>query len=184
MEGGFGVVTHELIELLIRLAFDTGADFAATILIQRRLMHDLPGDANCVAELLPVLLVRHVVKQNRRMLVRVAGFNPHMPTAWRAHRSDVALEAVLFHCVRAVIVNRHWQEMVLNIRPRKFLTAANKSACFKVVAGTNAGAAKQPLRTDFRLVPPLQGRVEGNRFFALILQIHLQVILKIFADAR
>lgn len=28
MEGGFGVVTHELIELFIRLAFDTGADFA------------------------------------------------------------------------------------------------------------------------------------------------------------
>lgn len=40
MEGGFGVITHELIELLIRLAFDTGADFAATILIQRLLMHD------------------------------------------------------------------------------------------------------------------------------------------------
>lgn len=57
MEGGFGVVTHELIELFIRLTFRAGADFAATILIQRRLMHDLPGDANCVAELLPVLLV-------------------------------------------------------------------------------------------------------------------------------
>lgn len=57
MEGGFGVITHELIELLIRLTFRAGADFAATILIQRRLMHDLPGDANCVAELLPVLLV-------------------------------------------------------------------------------------------------------------------------------
>ena len=85
MEGGFGVVTHELIELFIRLTFRAGADFAATILIQRGLMHDLAGDANCVAELLPVLLVRHVVKQNRRMLVRVAGFNPHMPTAWRAH---------------------------------------------------------------------------------------------------
>ncbi len=50
MEGGFGVITHELIELLIRLTFRAGADFAATILIQRRLMHDLPGDANCVAE--------------------------------------------------------------------------------------------------------------------------------------
>ena len=96
----------------------------------------------------------------------------------------MALVTVLFHWIRAVIVNRYWQEMVLNIRPRKFLTAANKSACFKVVAGTNAGAAKQPLRTDFRLIPPLQGRVEGNRLFALILQIHLQVILKIFADAR
>ncbi|KDZ90030.1 hypothetical protein AB04_4609, partial [Escherichia coli 2-427-07_S1_C1] len=32
MEGGFGVVTHELIELFIRLTFRAGADFAATIL--------------------------------------------------------------------------------------------------------------------------------------------------------
>ena len=95
----------------------------------------------------------------------------------------MALETVLLHRIRAVIVNRYWQEMVLNIRPRKFLSAANKSACFKVVAGTNASAAKQPLRANLRLVPPLQGRVEGNRFFALILQIHLQMILKIFADA-
>lgn len=33
MEGGFGVVTYEFIELFIRLVFDIGVDFAVTILI-------------------------------------------------------------------------------------------------------------------------------------------------------
>ncbi len=51
MEGGFGVITHELIELLIRLAFDTGADFAARPHTDPAPVDDdLAGDANCVAE--------------------------------------------------------------------------------------------------------------------------------------
>jgi hypothetical protein len=57
VEGGFGVVAHELIQLGIALAFDARTDFAAAIVIQRRLVHDLAGDADGVAELLPVLLM-------------------------------------------------------------------------------------------------------------------------------
>jgi hypothetical protein len=59
-------------------------------------VHDLAGDADRVAELLPVLLVGHMVEQDRRMLVRIARLNPHVPAARRAHGADVALEAVLF----------------------------------------------------------------------------------------
>jgi hypothetical protein len=72
----------------------------------------------------------------------------------------VALEAVLFHRVRAVVVNRHRQEVVLNVRPLELFAAADKTARFEVVARAHAGAAKQPLGANLRLVPPLQGRVE------------------------
>ena len=162
MEGGFGVVTHELVQLFVGLAFDARADFAPTVFVQRRLVHDLTGDADRVAELLPVLLVGHIVEQDRRMLMRVAGLNPYVPAARRAHGADVALETVFFHRVRAVVVNRYRQEVILNIRPLELLAAADKPARFEVVARAHACAAKQPLRANLRLVPPLQGRVEGT----------------------
>ena len=52
-----------------------------------------------------------------------------------------------------------------------------------MVARAHAGAAKQPLGANLRLVPPLQGRVEGDRLFAFVLEVHLQVILQVFAHA-
>ena len=73
--------------------------------------------------------------------------------------------------------------MVLNVWPLKLLAAADKPARFEVVARTYAGAAKQPLRTNLRLVPPLQGRVEGDRLFTFVLEVHLQVILQVFPHA-
>ena len=95
----------------------------------------------------------------------------------------MALEAVLFHRIRTVVVNRHRQEVILNIRPRKRLPAANKPARFKLVAGADAGPAEQPFSANFRLIPPLQRRIERHRLLALVLQIHLQVVLQVFTDA-
>ncbi len=180
VEGGFGVVAHELVQLFVGLAFDARADFTTAILVQRRLVHDLAGDADRVAELLPVLLVGHVVEQDRRMLVRIARLDAHVAAARGAHGSNVALKTMLFHRVRAVVVNRHRQEVILNVRPLELLAAADKPACFEVVARAHARAAKQPLRANLRLVPPLQGRVEGDRLLTFILKIHLQVILQVF----
>ncbi|CCK06833.1 protein of unknown function DUF140 [Cronobacter sakazakii 696] len=182
--GGLCVVADKFVELFIGMAVDARADFPAAEFIQRGLVDYLARDANGVAELLPVLLVRHVVKQDRRMLARIARFNAHVGAARRAHRADVALESVRFDGVGAVVVNRHRQEVVLNVRPGELFTAADKPAAFKVVAGADTGAVKQPLRADFRLIPPFQRRVERNRLFTFVLQIHLQVILQIFADAR
>lgn len=56
--------------------------------------------------------------------------------------------------------------------------------CFKMVTGSDAGPAKQPFGTDLWLVPPLQGRVERDRLFTRILQVHLQMILQVFTNAR
>ncbi len=96
----------------------------------------------------------------------------------------MGLEAVLFHTVRAVVVNRYRQEMVLDVRPLEFRTGADEAAGLELVAGADAGAVEQPLCTDGRLVPPQQRRVEGHRLGAGVLQIEFQVILQVFADAR
>ena len=99
MEGGFRMIAHKLIQLGIALALRPRTDLPAAIVIQRRLMHDFAGNANRVAELLPVLFAGHIVKQNRRMFVRIARFQPHVAATRGAHRANVALEAVLFHRV-------------------------------------------------------------------------------------
>ena len=72
MEGGFSVVTHKLVQLFVGLALNARADFPSTVFIQRRLVHDLTGDADRIAKLLPVLFVGHIVEQDRRMLMRIA----------------------------------------------------------------------------------------------------------------
>ncbi len=183
MVGRLRVVAHELIQLLVGLALHPGTDFASAELVQRRLVDNLARDADRIAELMPVLLARHIVEQDSGMAARIARLNAHMAAARRSHRADVTLETVRVDRVRPVVVNRHRQEVILNIRPGKLFTAADKAARFEVVAGADAGAVEHPLRADFRLVPPLQRRVERHRLFALVLQIHLQVILKVLADA-
>ncbi|CZX69038.1 Uncharacterised protein [Enterobacter hormaechei] len=46
------------------------------------------------------------------MLVRIARLDAHVAAARRAHGANVALETMLFHRVRAVVVNRHRQEVI------------------------------------------------------------------------
>src|SRR5690606_4656073 len=57
VEGGFRMFANEGVQFRIALAVDPRADFAATVRVECRLRHDLAGDADGVAELLPVLLM-------------------------------------------------------------------------------------------------------------------------------
>ena len=104
--------------------------------------------------------------------------------AGRAHGAHMGLEAVGVHRVAAVVVNRDRQEMVLDVRPLEALVGADETARLELVAGARAGAQEQPLRPDGRLVVPFQRRVQRDRLGAFVLQVHLQVILEIGADAR
>ncbi len=72
----------------------------------------------------------------------------------------MTLEAVGINRVGAVVVNRHRQEVILDVRPAELFAAADKATRFELVAGANTGAVKHPLRTDFRLIPPLQSRID------------------------
>ena len=93
------------------------------------------------------------------------------------------LEAVLFHRVAAVIVNRHRQEVILNVRP-----------------GELARLRMKPPASNWLLAPtlvplnshsaPIFGWLNhcsagySDTGFAGVLQVHLQVVLQVFPDAR
>src|SRR5471030_3103860 len=128
VEGGFGVFAYELVQLLVSLHVDARADFTTAVRIQSGLLHDLPGQADAVTELLPVLLGGHVVEQDAWAFTRVLGLELHAATAWRTHGAHVRLEAVFFHAIAAVVVNRYRQEVVLNVRPVELFTGANETA--------------------------------------------------------
>ncbi|MNV82020.1 hypothetical protein D3C71_1757310 [compost metagenome] len=94
----------------------------------------------------------------------------------------MGLEAVLPDRVAAVVIDRHRQEVVLDIRPLELGAGADEAAGLELVAGAGALAEQQPLGADRRLVPPLQRRIERHRLLAGVLQVQLQVVLEVLAD--
>ncbi|MNS75696.1 hypothetical protein D3C72_1092230 [compost metagenome] len=93
------------------------------------------------------------------------------------------LEAVRLDRVGAVVIDRHRQEVILQVGPVEFGIAADETAGFELVAGADAGAQEQPFGADRRLVVQLQCRGQRDRLLALVLQVHFQMILQVGADA-
>ncbi len=184
MVRGFGMFTNELIQLLVRLHFNAWADFTTAIRIQRRLLHDFAGEADAIPELLPVLLGGHVVEKNARVFPRILGLDLHATTAGRTHRADVSLETMLLDALGTVVIDRHRQEVILDVRPFELRARTDKTARLELVAGADASTVEQPLGTDGRLVVQQQRRIQRHRLGAGVLQVHLQVILQILANAR
>ncbi len=88
------------------------------------------------------------------------------------------------HRVAAVVVDRHRQEMELDVGPGELRAGADEAASLELVAGTDTLAGEQPLRTDRRLVVQLQRRVQRYRLGAGVLQVHLQMVLQVLPDTR
>ena len=57
MVGGFGVLTHVFVQLRVGANVLGRGDDASAIGVQRRLVHDLAGDADGGAKLLPILFM-------------------------------------------------------------------------------------------------------------------------------
>ncbi|MCC4593890.1 glycosyltransferase, partial [Xanthomonas campestris pv. cannae] len=120
------------------------------------------GPGGLAARLLKLPLLVH--EQNRapgltnKVLARVARLGMHAAAAGRTHRAHMGLEAMLFYRVAAVVIDRHRQEVVLDIGPVELFAGANETAGLELVAGPGAGAGKQPLGANGRLIPPLQCR--------------------------
>ena len=182
MERGLRAGAHERVEFLVGLAVCTRVQLAAAIAVERGLPHDLARRTDRIAEFAPVERFGHVVEQDARMVVRIARAQLHAAAARRAHRADVRLEAVHLDRVRAVVVDRNRQEVILDVRPQIVVARADETARLEVVARAEAGAIQHPFEADLRLVPPLERRVQRDRLLALVLDIHLQVILQVLAD--
>lgn len=117
------------------------------------------------------------------MLARIARAGVHTAAAGCAHAADVRLKAVLLHRIAAVVIDGDREEVVLDVGPVEFLARADEAAGFELIAGTGAGAGEQPFCADGRLVPPLQCRRQRHRFGARVLEVDLQMILQVLADA-
>ena len=57
MVGAFGMFANEAVQLLIGLHRCAGLDLLAAIRVERLLREDLAGEADAVAEVIPVLLM-------------------------------------------------------------------------------------------------------------------------------
>ena len=67
---------------------------------------------------------------------------------------------------------------------RHIVIAANESARFKMIAGTDSSPSKQPLQTNPWLPPPTQCGVQADRLFTAILNINFRVVFQGLAHTR
>lgn len=77
-----GMFADEGIQFVIVLNIGPRAYLSTTIWIQCRLRDNLAGDADSIAELMPILFARHVIEQDTWMLARIFRFYLNAATAW------------------------------------------------------------------------------------------------------
>ena len=117
-------------------------------------------------------------------MVRVRTRNPDMASTVGFIGTNMNLKAVTIKSRATVIADRSRQEVVLNIRVSETGTGSDKPAGLKVVGRPQAGFGEHQLCANPEFREPSQIAINGNGLFASILEIHLQVILQIFAHAR
>ena len=83
----------------------------------------------------------------------------------------------------AVITDRQWEKMVLDIRVANARAAADKAAAFEVIGRAQTVAAQQPARADQALGQPAHVRIKRNRLRAGHLEVEFEMILKIATHA-
>ena len=110
------MIAHERVDRLIRGRVIPRLDFMSPIGIHRRLAYYLAGQTDTAAELLPILIMAHIVETDFRGAVMSVVTNAHMAARLGPHWPDMQLESVPFGRSLAVIADGDRQEMVLNVR--------------------------------------------------------------------
>ncbi len=180
----FDLRAHEGIDLLVRLHVGAGLNLPSAIAVEGRLREDLPRQAHAGAHFDPIVRLAQVVETNARLLERIGRGQSHPAAALGAHRSDMGLKAVLLRERRAVVGHRHGQEVILDVRIGDARAAADEPAGLEMIGRPQAILAQQPACADQRAIPPVDRGVQGDRLLARHLEIKLQVILQVLADAR
>ena len=110
------MIAHERVDRLIRGRVIPRLDFMSPIGIHRRLANYLAGQTDTAAELLPILIMAHIVETDFRRAVMSVVTNAHMATRFGPHWPDMQLESVPFGRGLAVIADSDRQKMVLDVR--------------------------------------------------------------------
>ena len=114
--GALDLLADEAVELVVaRSAAAPGWISLAGVGAEGGLGEDLAGQPDAVAEVAPVLRVRHVVEADRRGGDRVGALQADGAAGGRAHRADMGLEAVAVDRGAAVVADRQRQEVELDV---------------------------------------------------------------------
>ncbi len=73
----------------------------------------------------------------------------------------------------AIVTNRRREKMVLDVGPGDSRSRPDKSTGLEVIACTQATPVQDPLGADEKFRPPIELTIEGNRFLASVLEVHL-----------
>ncbi len=119
------------------------------------------------------------------MIVRIRRLERHRSPRVGIHRPDVDLVAVPRRPGAAVVADRQRQEVEHQVRIGDVLVAADEPAALEVVGRPGPAAQEQPLRADERPAPQLRRRrLHRDRLERAVLDVDLEVILEVGADAR
>ena len=185
MERGLGVAPHPVEDLIVGGHGRAGRRLAAVVRIHGVLSEDVPGDADRLHPLAPILVRGQVVEAQGRMDPRVRARELERAARVRVHRPDMDLVAMAGRSGTAVVADGQRQEVEHQVRVRHILVAAHESATFEVVGGTRSTAQEQPLRSDEGAAPLLGRRwLHGDRLRAGVLDVDLEVVLQVCANPR
>ncbi len=184
MKGRLGVALHPFDDLFVSFDLRARREFAAVVRTECGLIEDPPRRSHRLDPFATISFGGQVVELQRRVHTRVAGRDLDGAASVGVHRPDVHLVSVTTGGGAAVVANCDRQEVEHQIRIGRFFVAAYEPASLEVVGGTEASAAEQPLRTDDRPPPPGETRRDGNRLLGGVLDVDLEVILEVIANAR
>ncbi len=119
------------------------------------------------------------------MVVRIGRLERDRSARVRVHRPDVDLVAVARRAGAAVVADGQRQEVEHQVRVRDVVVGAGEPAALEVVRRTRPAPEEQPLRPDERPTPQLRrGRLHRHRLERPVLDVDLEVVLEVRADAR
>ena len=184
MERRLGVAGDPFQDLGVGRDARSRGDLAVVERFECGLAEDVPRDVDRLDPFAPVLVGRQVVEAERGVLRRIGALDPDRAARVRVHRPDMHLVAVALHRRRPVVTDRDRQEVEHQVRVRDVVVAAGEAAALEVVRGARPAPEEEPLETDPRPVPPQLGRRHGDGLPAAVLDVHLEVVLEVLADAR
>ncbi len=115
---------------------------------------------------------------------RIGRRDPHRTAGVGVHRPDVDLVAAAALRPSAVVADRQWQEVEHQVRVGDVVVAPDEATGLEMIRRSGPAPEEQPLEADPRLAPVGERRLHRDRQLAPVLDVDLEMVLEVLADAR
>src|SRR5690606_41690269 len=105
MKCTFDILAQKIVNFCIALYLFAGLYFCTAIGSKCFLAKDFPRKPYAMAEVRPIIFMRHIVKQNAWFIARIGGTQRHAPTRFGTHRTHMRLKSMRFCCSLAIIAD-------------------------------------------------------------------------------